>query len=163
MYSVFISYSFADSEFAKRLYDKLQGAGIRCWLAEHDLTPGEIISDRIGEVIRTYDKTILVCSENSFTSWWVEDEIEKTLQQEQQFRKNTDEKVLKLIPVDLDGYMMDETRYQSGHASQIRRRLAADFTNWKDHDAFEAAFAKLVKALKVHRTPDPEPKLGRKE
>ena len=31
-YSCFISYSHADKDFARRLHDRLQGEGIRCWL-----------------------------------------------------------------------------------------------------------------------------------
>ncbi len=42
-YSCFVSYSHADKSFARRLYDTLQGRGIRCWLDEHELLPGDDI------------------------------------------------------------------------------------------------------------------------
>ena len=40
-YSCFISYSHSDKSFARRLHDALQGRGIRCWLDEHDILPGD--------------------------------------------------------------------------------------------------------------------------
>src|SRR5262249_1536848 len=42
-FSCFISYSHADKSFARRLHDQLQGHGIRCWLDEHQLLPGDDI------------------------------------------------------------------------------------------------------------------------
>jgi hypothetical protein len=32
---------------------------------------------------------------------------------------------------------------------EIRKLFIPDFTGWKDHDAFEAAFARLIKNLEV--------------
>jgi TIR domain/Pentapeptide repeats (8 copies) len=46
-YSCFISYSHADQSFARRLHDQLQGRGIRCWLDEHQLLPGDDIYEQI--------------------------------------------------------------------------------------------------------------------
>ena len=39
----FYSYSHADKSFARRLHDGLQGRGIRCWLDEHQMVPGQDI------------------------------------------------------------------------------------------------------------------------
>jgi hypothetical protein len=38
-YSCFISYSHADREFARLLYDTLQGRGVRCWLRISLISP----------------------------------------------------------------------------------------------------------------------------
>jgi hypothetical protein len=51
-YSCFISYSHADQSFARRLHDQLQGRGIRCWLDEHQLLPGDDIYEQIDRGIR---------------------------------------------------------------------------------------------------------------
>jgi hypothetical protein len=32
---------------------------------------------------------------------------------------------------------------------EIRKFFIPDFTHWKDHDAFEAAFARLIEDLKA--------------
>ena len=67
-YSVFISHSSADSRFAIFLAEKLGETGIHCWIDEHHLKPGDKITHAIDEAIRTWDKLILVCSQNSLTS-----------------------------------------------------------------------------------------------
>jgi hypothetical protein len=46
-YSCFISYSHADKSFARRLHDQLQGRGIRCWLDEHQMRPGDDIYEEV--------------------------------------------------------------------------------------------------------------------
>jgi hypothetical protein len=43
-YSCFISYNHTDQSFARRLHDQLQGRGIRCWLDEHQMRPGALLS-----------------------------------------------------------------------------------------------------------------------
>ncbi|HKP71316.1 MAG TPA: toll/interleukin-1 receptor domain-containing protein, partial [Pyrinomonadaceae bacterium] len=70
-YSCFISYSHADKSFARRLHDALQGRGIRCWLDEHQLLPGDDIYKMVDQGIRLWDKVLLCCSKDSLTSWWV--------------------------------------------------------------------------------------------
>jgi len=67
-YSCFISYSQEDKSFARRLHDTLQGRGIRCWLDERQLLPGDDIYHRVDEGIRFWDKVLLRCSEHSLTS-----------------------------------------------------------------------------------------------
>jgi hypothetical protein len=44
---------------------------------------------------------------------------------------------------------------ESGHdlAAEVREYLLLDFSHWKDHDAFEAAFARLLEALKATEKP----------
>ncbi len=166
-YSCFISYSHADEDkqFAKRLYDKLQGEGIRCWLDEHELLPGDDIFQEVDRGIRYWDKVLLCCSEQSLTSWWVDNEIKTAFEKEQRIMKDTDrdlggQRILALIPLDLDGYLLSDD-YRSGMKTQLQSRLAADFTSWKDHDVFESAVQQVIKALRTKdgKPPPPEPKL----
>jgi hypothetical protein len=35
-------------------------------------------------------------------------------------------------------------------AEEVRKYHIPDFSNWKNHDAFEAAFARLEKDLRTH-------------
>jgi len=163
LYSCFISYSHADKAFARRLHDALQGRGVRCWLDEHQLLPGDHIYDAIDRGIRSWDKILLCCSEASLKdSWWVENEIQIALKKEQELRKARGAKVLALIPLNLDGYLLSG-QWQSGLSTQITSRLAADFTGWdKDNAKFETQFERVVKALRADgggREPAPRSRL----
>ncbi len=55
-YSCFISYSTADEEFATRLHNDFQAAGIRCWKWDHDARTGRSLWGEIDQAIRLYDK-----------------------------------------------------------------------------------------------------------
>ena len=85
-YSCFISYSTKDQEFAARLHADLRSKGVRCWFAPHDLPIGGKILDEIDVAIRLRDKVVLVLSEHSIESDWVEDEV-KTAFEEERKRK----------------------------------------------------------------------------
>jgi hypothetical protein len=82
-YSCFISYSAKDQEFAERLHADLQNKGVRCWFAPHDMPIGGKIRDEIDAAIRLRDKLLLILSEHSIKSSWVEDEIEQAFEEEE--------------------------------------------------------------------------------
>src|SRR5262249_15577188 len=92
-FSCFISYSSLDKAFALRLHDALQSEGVRCWLDEKQLLPGDDISRELERGIRLWDKFLLCASKNSLTSAWVEEEIETTLDKERTLRSERGKKV----------------------------------------------------------------------
>ena len=133
----------------------MQGRGIRCWLDERQLLPGDDVYDAVDRAVRLWDKVLLCCSEASLTSWWVDNELATAFKNEQHLMKERGQKILKVIPLDLDGYLF---KWQSGKATQTRERLAADFTGWAtDHNKFDAAFERVTLALRSGAREAPPP------
>jgi hypothetical protein len=81
-YSCFISYSTKDKEFATRIHADLQDHGVQCWFAPEDLKVGDKLRPTFDEAIRLHDKLMVVLSENSIKSPWVEKEVETAFEKE---------------------------------------------------------------------------------
>jgi hypothetical protein len=146
-HSCSISYNHTDKSFARHLHDQLQGRGIRCWLDEHQMRPGDDIYEEIDRGIRFWDKVLLCCSQASLTSWWVDNEINKAFEKECRLMQERGGKVLALIPLNLDGFLF---KWTSGKAEEVKSRLAADFTGWKrSNSRFERAFEDVIRALRA--------------
>jgi hypothetical protein len=123
-YSCFISYSTKDQEFADRLYADLQNKGVRCWFAPHDLKIGDRFQDVIEQSIRVYERLMIILSENSVDSVWVEREVQAAMEKE---RRSPGDTVL--FPIRLDDAVMRSDR---AWAADIRRtRHIGDFRKWK--------------------------------
>jgi hypothetical protein len=140
-YSCFISYSNKDQDFAERLYADLQARGVRCWFAPHDMHIGDKLRPRIDESILLYDKVLLVLTEHSVASQWVEHEVETALGKELGGKLNV------LFPIRLDETVLQS---KTGWASHVRlTRHIGDFTQWKSHDDYQKAFERLLRDLKA--------------
>jgi len=144
-YSCFLSYSSKDDEFARRLYDDLQGRNIRTWFAPEELKIGDRFRARIDESIRIHDKLVIILSANSVNSDWVETEVESAIEREQKEGKD----VLFPIAIDEEGF----TSKQPWAADIRRKRHIGDFRKWKSHDDYTAAFDRLVRDLKKSQPP----------
>jgi uncharacterized protein YjbI with pentapeptide repeats len=140
-YSCFISYSSKDNEFAERLHMDLQSKGVRCWFAPEHMKIGDKIRSRIDESIRLFDKVMIVLSQDSLHSEWVESEVEAALEKERRQKRAV------LFPIRLDDSVMDTDK---AWAAEIRRqRHIGDFRDWKNHDCFRKAFERLLRDLKA--------------
>jgi hypothetical protein len=59
------------------------------------------------------------------------------------------QKVLALIPLNLDGFL-SSADYQSGEKAEITSRVAANFVAWeKDHALFDWELEKVIRALRT--------------
>ena len=139
-YSCFISYSSKDQEFAERLHADLQDKGVRCWLDRVDLRIGDELRPAIDEAIRIHDKVLLILSEYSMKSKWVDHEVKKALNREIDLEGTV------LFPIRVDSAVM---RSRKGWAAEVRKeRNIGDFTRWKDHDTYQKEFERLIRDLK---------------
>jgi hypothetical protein len=140
-YSCFISYSSQDDTLAQRLHTDLQAKGVRCWFAPEDMKIGDEFRSRIDESIQVYDRLLLILSEASVKSRWVQKEVETA------FEKEGKENRTVLFPIRIDEVVMQSA---VGWAADIRRqRHIGDFRRWKDHDAYQHAFRRLLRDLKA--------------
>ncbi len=148
-YSCFISYSHQDEEFCKRLHSRMQQEKLRVWYAPEDLKRGRKIHEQIDSAIRVHDKLLLVLSEHSMKSDWVSTEIYRAIKREKQEGKRV------LFPIRLCSFDAIKdwtllTDQAKDLAVEIREYfIPDDFSNWKDHDAFETGFSKLLRDLRA--------------
>jgi uncharacterized protein YjbI with pentapeptide repeats len=148
-YSCFISYSTKDQDFANRLHADLQAKGVRCWFAPHDVKGGQKLHAQIDEAIRFHDKLLLILSEHSMSSEWVQTEISKARKREVR------EKVRVLFPISLAQFEAIrewecfDADMGKDSAREIREYYIPDFSNWKDDDCYQKAFDRLVSDLKA--------------
>jgi TIR domain len=146
-YSCFISYSNKDQEFAKQIYADLQDKGVRCWFAEEDLKIGDKFQERIEESIRWHDKLLLVLSDNSIRSAWVEREVQAAFEREHESNR------LVLFPIRLDEAVMDTTK---SWAADIRRtRHIGEFGQWRERGSYKKALERLLRDLKAETVAPP--------
>ena len=102
---------------------------------------GDKIRPSIDESIRLHDKLLLVLSEHSVASQWVEQEVEAAFEKERQ------ENCTVLFPIRLDDVVME---IKDGWPALIRNtRNIGDFTRWMDHDAYRKGLERLLHDLKA--------------
>lgn len=140
-HSCFISYTHQDNNLAHRLHSDLQGHGVRCWFAPHDMKIGDKIRPRIDEAIHLQDKLLLILSEHSVASDWVEHEVETALAKERKEKRTI------LFPIRLDNAILEREHIGWPALVQHERHIG-DFTDWKDHDQYQVAFKRLLRDLK---------------
>ena len=148
-YSCFISYSSKDDEFARRLHGKMRDAHLRVWFAPEEMKGGDLLIEQIETAIRVYDKLLIVLSKASLQSEWVITELRNARKAERQSKKR------KLFPIRLVDFetLRDWKCFDADSGKdlgiELREYFIPDFSNWKDHDQFEAAFSRLLKDLRA--------------
>jgi hypothetical protein len=147
-YSCFISYSTKDEEFAKRLHERMRAEKLRVWFSPEDIRGGEKLHEQIERAIQVHDRLLLILSENSVRSPWVVTEIRNARRAEIRGNRR------KLFPIrlcdfeTLRGWECFDADFGSDLAKEIRQYFIPDFSNWKNHDDFETAFARLLNDLR---------------
>jgi TIR domain/Pentapeptide repeats (8 copies) len=140
-YACSISYASEDEAFAQHLYADLQQEGVRCWLAPEQMKIGDKMRHRIDESIRFSDKLLVVLSQHSVASNWVQHEVEAAFERERQRGGQV------LFALTLDEAIQDSAQ---AWAMTIRRsKHIGDFTRWKQHDDYQRAFERVLRDVKT--------------
>lgn len=106
--NVFLSHASEDKErFVIDFSNKLINRGIRVWLDQRELLPGDSLIDKIFEEgLKEADAVIIVLSKNSVEKPWVKEELNAAMMK----KINSN---LKIIPIRLDNCPVPECLYST--------------------------------------------------
>jgi hypothetical protein len=131
------------------LYSRMRDEKLRVWFAPEDIKGGEKLYEQIEQAIQMHDRLLIILSEESMQSEWVLSEIQRARKAE--IRENR----RKLFPISIVDFraIQNWERFDADSgmdiAKEVRSYFIPDFSNWKDHDAFEQGFARLLKDLRA--------------
>ena len=109
---VFISHSSNDKDFVRKLKADLDAQNLDVWFDEQRLNPGDSIVQGVSEGLRDTDYFILVVSQNSLNSQWVQQEFNSAMMSE------LSGKGVIVLPIRIDDTPIPEL---------LRDRIYADF------------------------------------
>jgi uncharacterized protein YjbI with pentapeptide repeats len=138
---LFLSYSHADDAYVDKLESKLNEKGIRFWRDVHHATAGPL-EKQIDRAIRQNPTVLLVLSQHSLNSDWVEHEVKQARQTEKEMGRDV------LCPVTLDDSWKKST-WPARVMEQIMEYNILDFSEWEDNSKFDEMFRKLIDGLEL--------------
>ena len=138
---LFISYSHRDSEFIDKVGNHLIKKGIRFWRDVHEMKAGRM-EKQIDRAIRQNPTVLLVLSEHSLSSEWVEHEVRTTRALEKDMGRDM------LCPVALDDSWKNGS-WPKRVMEQIMEYNILDFSEWRDDGKFAGMFRKLIDGLEL--------------
>ncbi len=138
---LFISYSHADTQFVDKIESQLNSKGIRFWRDIHDMKAGRI-ENQIDQAISQNRTVLLVLSENSIKSDWVEHEVRTARGLEKDMGRDV------LCPIALDD-SWKSSPWPKRVMEQIMEYNILDFSAWEDEVKFEGMFRKLIDGLEL--------------
>ncbi|HEY7405950.1 MAG TPA: toll/interleukin-1 receptor domain-containing protein [Candidatus Angelobacter sp.] len=124
----FISHSSIDKKFVRQLAADLVANGVQVWLDEQRIRVGDSIPEKVAQGLAESDFFLVVVSENSSKSSWVQKELNGALVREIERREVT------VLPVKIDEAQLPES---------IRDKKYADFSG-----SYERGLQELLSAIK---------------
>ena len=113
-------------------------AGAVVWLDRHHMLAGDV-NKQIAKTIRLQDVVVIVLSENSVKSDWVEHDLEMARNKERDENRDV------LCPVFLDEswkHKLDDPLWR-----QLKKKFVIDFSAWET-DEFKPQFDRLLGGIK---------------
>jgi uncharacterized protein YjbI with pentapeptide repeats len=138
---LFISYSHADSTFVDKLEIQLNNKGIRFWRDVHDMKSGRM-ETQVDRAIRQNPTVLLILSEHSLQSDWVEHEVRTARGLEKEMGRDV------LCPVALDD-TWKTSPWPKRVMEQVMEYNILDFSAWEDDSKFGSTFNKLIDGLEL--------------
>ncbi|MBI5950504.1 MAG: toll/interleukin-1 receptor domain-containing protein [Chloroflexi bacterium] len=145
---LFISYSHADAPFVEKLEYRLVEKGIRFWRDIHDMTSGRM-EKQVDRAMRQNPTVILILSEKSTRSDWVEHEARLARELEKELGRDV------LCPIALDD-SWKSAQWPARLMEQIMEYNILDYSKWNDDKAFGQVFNKMIAGLDMFYRPDKE-------
>lgn len=138
---LFISYSHGDRTFVDKLESYLSKKGVRFWRDIHDMKSGRM-EKQIDRAMRLNPTVLLILSEHSLKSDWVEHEVRTARSLEKETGRDV------LCPVALDD-SWGKSQWSKRVMEQVMEYNILDFSSWKDDRKFGSTFNKLVDGLEL--------------
>ncbi len=140
-----IRYTAEDAVFAQALFKQAQSKGVRCWLDQQS-DEGEKHAHLSSATYETTERVLLCASKPALKTEWMNAELERVLDREQDLKASTGRDIRLLFPLNLDGYMFSGD-WKHKHEKYIAK-LAIDFVGWRRNtEKLEQEFAKLLPLL----------------
>ena len=139
-YSCFISYTEANAGLSKKLYEKLEKKGVRCWRWREDLSWGRDLQPTIDQALEDHEKVIVILSEKSLEAEPVLYEIEKTIKREEGSQRGV------LFPIYIDDAVF---KWQNPLKEKVLKKHMGNFIGWEDSKIFRGAFNHLITDLRA--------------
>ena len=140
--NVFFSYSTQDARFAEKLERRLQAVGFNVFRDVHDVVAGRL-DKQLKESIDKTDTLLLIFSEHSAGSDWVEWEVQ--IARDREKRDSID----LLCPISLDDAWRTAT-WNGPLMHQIKDYAILDFSK---PSKFDAMFDRLQRGLQTYYGP----------
>lgn len=155
--TVFISYSFKDSDIARKINDHLNNKGIRTFIWEKDAPGGKPLEEIMTSGIGTHDKLLFISSENSIKSRACQFELTTARKKQEGTWENI------FFPITIDRYLFDVEKNQIRplenadefwkNIEEIKSINALDFSQLTNKSYskfdFEKMMNKLVEGLEI--------------
>ena len=145
--TVFISHSHQDHDFVAKLNVALRERGVRTWFSPEEIRPGSKLSESIFSAIDSFDRLIVVLSEHSMSSQWVNSELHRAYQRQRREKQNI------LFPISIVSYSKVK-EWQSFDADsgkdlavELREYLIPCIDDWTDDTKFSVFIDSIARGL----------------
>jgi uncharacterized protein YjbI with pentapeptide repeats len=138
---LFISYGHGDSDFVDKVGTELTQKGVRYWRDIHDMKSGRM-EKQIDRAIRQNPTVLLILSNHSLSSDWVEHEVRTAQSLEKEMERDV------LCPVALDD-SWKSSRWPKRIMEQIMEYNILDFSGWRDDTKFDGMLRRLIEGLEL--------------